>query len=169
MLLRRDNALSGGDAKPSGAFDLPPEAEAYIERRYLALCRHRDDPGFCRMVREFCAAHGYTSPEAERARDREAYKEAAELAQRQAALAGGASTELGIPAKYRGVPYRREYWPLLGDALDRALLEIERVGIPERDIYAHGRSHTGKSHGMALLAKAAEERGKRIAWVNCPM
>jgi len=141
-----------------------PEAAAYIDRRYLALCRNRNDPAFCGAIRRLCVAHGYTSLEAERIRDREAYKEAAELAQRQAALVGGASTELVVPEKYRGVGYDREYWPALGNAIDRVLAH----GLPLRSMYIHGRSHTGKSHGAAVLAMEYARLGKRVAWVNCP-
>ena len=149
------------------AVDVTPEARAYIERTHLTKLSSKFQNAMGDAVVNLYASFGFTSPENTlRANERAAAAEA-QHNQEVAHARGGVDALLVIPAKYRETPYHYGYWPVYGNAIMSYAAELEH-GVPSYGLYVHGASHTGKSHGMAIIAMAALKCGRSVEWLSCP-
>lgn len=141
--------------------------QTHIESTFLRGCSNADNPAFREIVAGLVVAFGHGTPEESRKTEIETAKQIVEAEQQLAQIIGGCTSETVVPAKYRGTTYDEDYWPELSAAI-RRVVTADIAGYRPGDIYVHGPSHTGKSHGMAHLALMLHERGKRVCWLNCP-
>jgi DNA replication protein DnaC len=145
---------------------LTREEQDYIDANYLKNCTSTD-PLFRSIIASMCVALGYGTQDAARQTEEENAKNVVSHEREMAQIIGGSGLETIIPAKYRLNDFNGDYWPELTNAITKTI-STDTVGFLASDLYVHGPSHTGKSHGMAYLAQVLLERGKKVIWVNCP-
>ena len=145
---------------------LTREEQDHIEANYLKNCTVQD-PAFRSMIAGMVVSFGFGTPEQSKLTETETTRKLLEHEQSMAMVIGGCTSETVVPAKYRNALYDDGYWPELSSALSR-MIATDIAGCVTKDLYIHGPSHTGKSHGAAALAQRFMERGKKVVWVNCP-